>query len=414
MVAYTNIMELLVENEVEQQLSSLPSQLKAITDPKDLVTFALNRLPPLYARTAEGLEHQIKRGQSKFQPQIVQAVRMALVAVQQDPLRQRLVLESLQHRATRRQAFARLQKCLQGKTPAWETLAIALEQSLRRSNSLTAPTVPPAPLERTTPEKEQSKHLPAVKRLRKTHEQITRLKQGVATWNHWRAENPEIKPNFSGFDLNGVDLTSIDLSGADLIGTQLVGACLTAVNLNQAYLRNINLSEACLAQATLESAGLSQACLIRANLQQTVFKDAYLSGADLSGADLSGADLSGATLNGADLSGADLSHTNLNRASFRGANLSNADLTLARAKWTNLSDADLSHARAQTTNFTGATFTGACLHNWLTDSSTTFDWAFCDYIRIGKSKQNRYPEKENFPLGEFARLFKRSRRLLLH
>ena len=370
MVAYTNIMELLVENEVEQQLSSLPSQLKAITDPKDLVTFALNRLPPLYARTAEGLEHQIKRGQSKFQPQIVQAVRMALVAVQQDPLRQRLVLESLQHRATRRQAFARLQKCLQGKTPAWETLAIALEQSLRRSNSLTAPTVPPAPLERTTPEKEQSKHLPAVKRLRKTHEQITRLKQGVATWNHWRAENPEIKPNFSGFDLNGVDLTSIDLSGADLIGTQLVGACLTAVNLNQAYLRNINLSEACLAQATLESAGLSQACLIRANLQQTVFKDAYLSGADLSGADLGAADLSAANLSEAKLSAATL---------FR-ANLSGANFCLTQV---------------HRTNFKKATLSGACIQDWQITSDTKLEGVQCDFI-YRKTEWNRQKHEYGF------------------
>ena len=409
MVAYTNIMELLVESEVELQLSLLPPQIQQLTDPKDLVTFALNRLPPLYARTAEGLEHQIKRGRSKFRFQIAQAVRMALIAVQQEPLRERLVLESLQNHRTRQQTFAKLQLLLRDDS----FLAIALERTLLRTNdgNTTKPSVANALLRPSL-----NKPLPKTKRLRKTHEHMNWLKQGGPAWNHWRAEHPEIKPNFSGFDLSGFDLRSADLSRADLIGTQLVGACLKSVNLNQAYLRNVNLSEACLSEANLENAGLSQACLAQADLQGAVLKGAYLSGANLSGANLSranlsGADLSGADLSGANLSSADLSNTNLNRANFQQSNLSDAILTFARAKWANLSNADLSNVRAQNTNFTGATFTGACLHNWSTDSSTSFDWAFCDYIRIGRSKQTRYPAKENFPLGEFARLFKRSRLL---
>src|SRR5712691_8862374 len=52
------------------------------------------------------------------------------------------------------------------------------------------------------------------------------LKQGVAAWNAWRREHPEIPP-----DLSEADLSEADLSGANLRHANLVRA-----NLSHAYL----------------------------------------------------------------------------------------------------------------------------------------------------------------------------------
>jgi uncharacterized protein YjbI with pentapeptide repeats len=52
------------------------------------------------------------------------------------------------------------------------------------------------------------------------------LRQGTETWNRWREENPQIKP----------DLRRIVLSGTDLSGANLSRATLTGVNLDAADL----------------------------------------------------------------------------------------------------------------------------------------------------------------------------------
>ena len=42
------------------------------------------------------------------------------------------------------------------------------------------------------------------------------LKQGVAAWNEWRRENPDIRPDLSGANLRGAKLSGANLRGADL------------------------------------------------------------------------------------------------------------------------------------------------------------------------------------------------------
>jgi uncharacterized protein YjbI with pentapeptide repeats len=118
-------------------------------------------------------------------------------------------------------------------------------------------------------------------------EHLKLLKQGVEVWNQWRRENPDIRPNLSGADLEGADLSGVDLNWANLERADLVGT-------------------------HLEGAHLSEA---------------HLSGADLSGARLRGADLSGAHLSGATLFIADLSGANLSEAIVQFTLFCNLDLS---------------------------------------------------------------------------------------
>ncbi len=147
-------------------------------------------------------------------------------------------------------------------------------------------------------------------------ELLAKLRQGVAIWNYWRAENPNLHPDLRGADLSGADLRKADLSGAYLSEAYLGGADLRGAHLVEADLRGAQLSGVQLSGADLSGADLSDARLRRTDLRGVHLRGADLRGADLSEAylseaDIRGADLSGVHLRGADLSGADLSDANL-------------------------------------------------------------------------------------------------------
>lgn len=84
---YRNALEPLVIEEVEQQLQHLPSHLLKYIDPGQVVAYALNRLPALYATSEEGWCRQQLRAKAQMKEQIFKAVRQGLVAVQKDPLK---------------------------------------------------------------------------------------------------------------------------------------------------------------------------------------------------------------------------------------------------------------------------------------------------------------------------------------
>ncbi len=113
------------------------------------------------------------------------------------------------------------------------------------------------------------------------------LKQGVNSWNQWRAENPAMTP-----DLEGANLFDANLRGANLRGANLLAA------------------------------------------------DFLM--ADLGGVDFAGADLTAANLSSADLRGADLRRAILHVTGLRGADLENSDFTDAEVGWTGFGDSDLS------------------------------------------------------------------------
>ena len=83
----TNVMEILVAEEVDRQLRRCPSTLLDYVKAVEVETYALNRLPPLYAASHEGLEYQKDRARRDYGSNIQTTVRQALMAVQQDPLR---------------------------------------------------------------------------------------------------------------------------------------------------------------------------------------------------------------------------------------------------------------------------------------------------------------------------------------
>jgi hypothetical protein len=84
---YHNIMEDLVAEEVRRQLALLSPRLTQYIKRVEVETYALNRLPPLYASSKEGWMHQKRKAGSELPDQIRQSVRQAIAAVQRDLLR---------------------------------------------------------------------------------------------------------------------------------------------------------------------------------------------------------------------------------------------------------------------------------------------------------------------------------------
>ncbi|MGZ6355675.1 MAG: pentapeptide repeat-containing protein [Ktedonobacteraceae bacterium] len=150
------------------------------------------------------------------------------------------------------------------------------------------------------------------------------LKQGVNTWNKWRQEHLDIRPDLIAADLEGADLIGFHLEGADLSGVHLEGADLFGAHLTRADLSRTYLDGAILFGADLRGADLSRAHLEGANLSGAHLEWADLSGAWLEGTILVGARLEGAILIGAHLEGADLSGANLAGATLQLACFDNA------------------------------------------------------------------------------------------
>jgi hypothetical protein len=60
-------------------------------------------------------------------------------------------------------------------------------------------------------------------------EHVALLKQGVAAWNAWRGENPNIRPDLHGANLRGADLTEAWGKRRELSRSEAIRAMITEI-----------------------------------------------------------------------------------------------------------------------------------------------------------------------------------------
>ncbi len=77
-----------------------------------------------------------------------------------------------------------------------------------------------------------------------TDEHLAILKRGVLAFNFWRTDNPDVRPDLSGSDLQNFSFADADLSGADLSKSILTGSDFGGADLSDATLTGANLSGA--------------------------------------------------------------------------------------------------------------------------------------------------------------------------
>lgn len=127
--SWINVMEVLVAEEMERQLGQLPSRKLSFLKPEEVMTYALNRLSPLYANSVRGLEMQESKARQKFLEQIQTAVRQGIAAVERDPLRHSTPIEVPGDEKAER-ALRALKSMLQDSKLDWDNLPAAVEAAL--------------------------------------------------------------------------------------------------------------------------------------------------------------------------------------------------------------------------------------------------------------------------------------------
>ena len=127
--AYQNVMEILVEEEIERRLKQLSPQIAKSINPIEVATYALNRLPPLYASSEKGWKYQKQRGMKELAKQISTVVSRSISAVQKDPIRLSTPLFDSKDPASQ-QALKRLKKLLLQENLSWWELPRVVEQAL--------------------------------------------------------------------------------------------------------------------------------------------------------------------------------------------------------------------------------------------------------------------------------------------
>jgi Pentapeptide repeats (8 copies) len=88
-------------------------------------------------------------------------------------------------------------------------------------------------------------------------EHVAQLKKGPDSWNAWRQENRDLRPDLTAAHLSGRNLIEADLGGANLIEANLRGADLSWTNLYEADLRGAHLERATLVETNLTGADLT-------------------------------------------------------------------------------------------------------------------------------------------------------------
>ncbi len=116
-----NLMEELVIQEAEAQIQQLPPKSAQFVKLVDVVVYALNRLPAMYASTKRGRQLQRQEADSKLKQQIATAVRQGIAAVHRDPLRSSEPWEDTETPATTR-ALESLRQELRYDRLNWENL----------------------------------------------------------------------------------------------------------------------------------------------------------------------------------------------------------------------------------------------------------------------------------------------------
>jgi Late competence development protein ComFB len=127
---YLNAMEILVEEEVDRRIAQLPEAHRAYLNRMEIIAYALNQLPALYATGERGLTYQLQQGRTQHAAKLQQAVQRSLSAVLRDPI---LNYEPLRQQTSAglREVLKRIRTLLHNDQIDWETLPAILEALVR-------------------------------------------------------------------------------------------------------------------------------------------------------------------------------------------------------------------------------------------------------------------------------------------
>ena len=89
-----NVMEKLIAEETNRQMKAYPPTITKDVRKLDVITFALNQVPPLYASSEEGIAYQTQIAKDTHQKDIKMAVQQAIATVRRNPFRNTTPIQS--------------------------------------------------------------------------------------------------------------------------------------------------------------------------------------------------------------------------------------------------------------------------------------------------------------------------------
>ncbi|HBC41178.1 MAG TPA: hypothetical protein DCZ88_04570 [Pseudanabaena sp.] len=135
----TNVLEDLVQQEVKNQLVNMANILPLKVGIADISAYVLNRLPPMYATTQQGLALQNRKAKKQMASQIESAVIQAMMTLSKKPRRLAIPLPYLKFDEDCEQAIKELRIIFQRDDITWRNItslaeyAIAYEQNGMKS-----------------------------------------------------------------------------------------------------------------------------------------------------------------------------------------------------------------------------------------------------------------------------------------
>jgi len=138
-----NLIEFYVMQEVDQHFHHLPEATRDFVSKSDILAYALNRLPAMYATTRRGYLRQTSEIKILFADKISQVVQQGIAAVQSDPFRFSKPLDKRTDVGAER-ALEQLRSVLGDRSITWENVAEVVHNRLQQqesSHAIWAPTV---------------------------------------------------------------------------------------------------------------------------------------------------------------------------------------------------------------------------------------------------------------------------------
>ena len=144
-------MEPLVVQEVRRQMSQLAPGAIRDVNPADVVAYALNFLPALYATTEEGWSWQQSRAKQELQGQISEAVCQGLMVVHQSPQRSESRLYSAEESLFDAQkSLKELALLLGAPKLSWGSLVPMVKRAILQAHQQQTASIHPHPKQTST------------------------------------------------------------------------------------------------------------------------------------------------------------------------------------------------------------------------------------------------------------------------
>jgi len=125
-----NVLEDLVKQEVKSQLTHMANVMPRKVGINDVCAYVLNRLPPLYATTEQGMIWQTKKAKEQLSSQIESTVIQSLITLGKTPRRLADPIPLLKFEEEREQAISELRLIFQREDITWQNIATLAEYAI--------------------------------------------------------------------------------------------------------------------------------------------------------------------------------------------------------------------------------------------------------------------------------------------